>query len=422
MEAPKPTLAAVLEKENLNRAWEAVRANKGAPGPDGRDIASSQAHMRENWENIEAKLRIGEYRPGPVRAVTIPKANGGERTLGVPNIQDRLIQQAIHGKLSERCEPFFSENSYGFRPNRSAHEAVRAAQELVKQGKRYVVDIDLKSFFDEVNHDKLMHLLGNHVEDKILKKLIGAILRAPVQQPDGSRYKRGKGTPQGGPLSPLLANIYLDPLDKELENRGLSFVRYADDIAIFVTSPRAAERVLASITEWIEKHLKVPVNREKSGNGPTGESALLGFRLEEDGTISIAPKSIQRMKAKVRELWEARQSLSSEQLRDQWRDYIQGWWNYFKLAERRWGVEDLSGWIRRHMRKCFWLRWSTPKGRLNALRRLGVGPRACGLAYSGLGAWRIARLRQMNQALSNKRLQQYGFILPWTFAEGAEKC
>jgi hypothetical protein len=175
-----------------------------------------------------------------VRAVTIPKPNGGERTLGVPNVQDRFIQQAIHAKLSERCEPFFSENSYGFRPMRSAHDAVRAAQELVKQGKRYVVDIDLKSFFDEVNHDKLMHLLDKHVEDKSLKKLIGAILRASVQQPDGSRYKRGKGTPQGGPLSPLLANIYLDPLDKELERRGLSFVRYADDIAIFVTSPRVA--------------------------------------------------------------------------------------------------------------------------------------------------------------------------------------
>ena len=205
MEAPKPTLAAVLEKENLNRAWEAVRANKGAPGPDGRDIASSQAHMRENWENIEAKLRSGEYNPGPVRAVTIPKPNGGERTLGVPNVQDRLIQQAIHAKLSKRCEPFFSEHSYGFRPMRSAHDAVCAAQEFIKQGKRYVVDIDLKSFFDEVSHDKFMYLLDKHVEDKSLKKLIGAILRAPVQRPDGSRYKRGKGTPQGGPLSPLLA-------------------------------------------------------------------------------------------------------------------------------------------------------------------------------------------------------------------------
>jgi hypothetical protein len=234
MEAPKPTMAAVLEKENLNRAWEAVRANKGAPGPDGRDIASSQAHMRENWENIEAKLRRGEYNPGPVRALTIPKPN-------------------------------------------------------------------------------------------------------------------------------------------EVECRGLSFVRYADNIAIFVTSPRAAERLLVSVTEWIEKHLKVPVKREMSGSGPTGESALLGFRLEEDGTISIASKSIQRLKAKVRELWEARQSLTSDQLRDQWRDYIQGWWNYYQLAERQWGVENLTGLIRHHMRKCFWLRWSTPKGRLNALRRLGVG-------------------------------------------------
>lgn len=418
-EAPKPTLAAVLEKENLNRSWKAVRANKGAPGADGLDIARSLEHIRKHWDAIENKLRSGDYKPGPVREVKIPKADGGERTLGVPNVQDRWLQQAIHEKLSERCEPFFSEHSYGFRPNRSAHDAVRAGQELVKQGKGYVVDIDLKSFFDEVNHDRLMHLLSEHVEDKSLKKLIGAFLRAPVQRPEGSRYKRGKGTPQGGPLSPLLANIYLDPLDKELERRGLSFVRYADDIAIFVSSPRAAERVLARITDWIEKNLKVPVNREKSGSGPSAESALLGFRLEEDGTISIAPKSIQRLKSKVRELWGARQSLSSEELRDQWQDCIRGWWNYFKLAERRRGVEDLSGWIRRHMRKCFWLRWSTPRGRINAMRRLGVGPRACGLAYSGLGAWRIARLWQMNQALSNKRLQQHGFILPWLFAEAA---
>jgi group II intron reverse transcriptase/maturase len=419
MEVPKPTLATVLAKENLNKAWKAVRANKGAPGPDGRDIARSEVHIREHWESIEAKLRDGQYEPGPVRAVTIPKPNGGERTLGVPNVQDRWIHQAIHEKLSERCEPFFSEHSYGFRPNRSAHDAIRAAQEYVKQGKRYVVDIDLKSFFDEVDHDKLMHLLDKHVEDKSLKKLIGAILRAPVQRPDGSRYKRGKGTPQGGPLSPLLANIYLDPLDKELEHRGLSFVRYADDIAIFVSSPRAAERVRASITAWIEENLKVPVNREKSGSGPTGASALLGFRLEEDGTITIAPKSIQRLKSKVREIWDARQSMTSEELREQWRSYIEGWWNYFQLAERRREVEDQTGWIRRHMRKCFWLRWSTAKGRLNALRRLGVGPRARGLAYSGLGAWRIARLWQMHQALSNQRLHQHGFILPWTLAEAA---
>lgn len=370
MAAPKATLSAVLENENLNEAWRAVRANKGAPGPDGLDIARSMAHIREHWESIGGKLRAGEYKPGPVRAVTIPKPNGGERTLGVPNVQDRWIQQAIHQKLSERCEPFFSQHSYGFRPNRSAHDAVRAGQKLVQSGKGYVVDIDLKSFFDEVDHDKLMHLLDQHVEDKSLKKLIGAILRAPVQRPDGSRYKRGKGTPQGGPLSPLLANIYLDPLDKELEKRGLSFVRYADDIAIFVSSPRSAERVLASITEWIEKHLKVPVNREKSGSGPTEASALLGYRLKADGTIEIAPKSLKRLKSRVRELWDARQSLTSEQLRDQWQRYILGWWNYFRLTERKWDVNDLNGWIRRHMRKCFWLRWKSPEGRLNALRRL----------------------------------------------------
>jgi RNA-directed DNA polymerase len=256
----------------------------------------------------------------------------------------------------------------GFRPNRSAHDAIRAGQKFVQSGKRYVVDIDLKSFFDEVDHDKLMHLVGYHVEEKSLKQLIGAILRAPVQRPDGSRYKRGKGTPQGGPLSPLLANLYLDPLDKELEKRGLSFVRYADDLTIFVSSPRSAERVLASITEWIEKHLKVPVNREKSGGGPSETSALLGYRIQADGTIVIAPKSLERMKTRVRELWDARQSLTSKQLCDQWSRYIRGWWNYFHLTERSWDVEDLSGWIRRHIRKCFWLRWKTPRGRINALR------------------------------------------------------
>jgi RNA-directed DNA polymerase len=192
MTAPKPTLSAVLEKENRNRAWRAVRANKGAPGPDGRDIDHTMAHIRKHWESIEGKLRAGDDKPGPVRAVTIPKPNGGERTLGVPNVQDRWIQQAIHQKLSERCEPFFIEHSYGFRPNRSAHEAIRAGQKFVQSGKRYVVDIDLKSFFDEVDHDKLMHLEGYHVEEKSLKQLIGAILRAPVQRPDGLPHPSGR--------------------------------------------------------------------------------------------------------------------------------------------------------------------------------------------------------------------------------------
>lgn len=337
--------------------------------------------------------------------------------LGIPNVQDRLIQQAVHQKLSSLWEPQFSEHSYGFRPGRSAHDAIRAAQGYIQAGKTWVVDIDLKSFFDEVNHDRLMRLVGLKVRDKRLLRLIGGDLRAPMQEPDGTRQKRLKGTPQGGPLSPLLANIYLDELDQELEARGLSFVRYADDVAIYTSSERSALRVLESVTDWIEKHLKVPVNREKSGSGPSDKSSLLGFRLYTDGSIGISPRAVEKLKNQVRELWEARQTLTSKQLRDQWRRYIIGWWNYFKLADWRREVKDLSGWIRRHMRKCFWLRWKTPRGRINALKRLGVKGRGLGIGYTGLGAWRVARLWAMNQALSNKTLNRYGLIIPWDFAE-----
>jgi len=416
MAAPKPTLAAVLEKDNLKASWQAVKTNRGAPGPDGKDISATSCHLKTNWDRIEEKLSMGTYKPGPVRSVAIPKSNGGTRHLGVPNVQDRVIQQAIHQKLSDYCEGSFSDHSYGFRANRSAHDAVRAAQEYVRQGKGYVVDIDLKSFFDEVNHDKLMELLGAYIEEKPLKSLIGNYLRAPLQNADGTRQKRVKGTPQGGPLSPLLANIYLDPLDKELEQRDLSFVRYADDIAIFVKSERSAERVLNSVMGWIETILKVPVNREKSGSGPTGESSLLGFRINSEGETSISPKSVDALKARVRELWEARQNLRSKELRAQWQRFICGWWNYFRLADCQWGVTDLSGWIRRHIRKCFWLRWKTPRGRINALKKLGVKGRGLGIGYSGLGAWRIARHWVLHQALSNKALEKYGFILPWHFA------
>ena len=214
-----------------------------------------------------------------------------------------------------------------------------------------------------------------------------------------------------------MANIYLDPLDKELEGRGLSFVRYADDIAIFCSSERAAGRVLVRVTEWIEKHLKVPVNRDKSGRGPTDRSALLGFRLYSDGRLGVSPKSMERLRANVRRLWEARQSLTSEQLRDQWQRYIRGWWNYFQLADWRREVEDQSGWIRRHMRKCFWLRWKTRKGRYNALKRLGVKGRALGMSSSRRGAWPMATHYVMTQALKNSTLRRYGFTLPWALAE-----
>lgn len=411
------SLETILQADNLTAAWRAVKANRGAAGVDGMGVEQTQAHLKEHWGTVARKLLAGEYRPAAVRAVEIPKPHGGVRTLGIPNVQDRLIQQAIHQQLSPLWEAEFSDHSYGFRPNRSAHDAIRAAQGFVKAGKTWVVDIDLKGFFDEVNHDRLMRLVGQKVRDKRLLRLIGNYLRAPMQTPDGRKQKRQKGTPQGGPLSPLLANIYLDELDKELEKRGVSFVRYADDVAIFVSSERSAERVLASVVAWIEKHLKVPVNRDKSGSGPTDESALFGFRLYSDGRVGVGPKSIGKLKARVRELWNAQQSLTSNQLRKQWREYVCGWWNYFKVADWRREVERLSGWIRRHMRKCFWVRWKTPRGRINALKRLGVQGRSLGLGYTGLGAWAMARHRVMHQALKVSTLNRYGFVVPWDFAE-----
>ena len=414
------TLEAVLSRDNLQAAWRAVKANQGAAGVDGLDIEQTKSHLREHWKAIEAKLLSGAYTPAAVRAVEIQKPNGGHRTLGIPNVQDRVIQQAIHQALSPLWEAEFSEHSYGFRANRSAHDAIRAVQGYIKAGKTWVVDIDLKNFFDEVNHDILMRRVSEKVRDKRLLRLIGDYLRAPMQTPDRRRIKRTKGMPQGGPLSPLLANIYLDPLDKELEKRGVAFVRYADDIAIFAASERAAARILESVTDWIEKNLRVPVNREKSGSGPTDRSARLGFRLYSDGRTGVSPKALRRMEDQVRRLWDARQSLTSNQMRDQWRRYIDGWWNYFKLADWRREVEDASGWIRRHMRKCFWLRWKTPRGRIRALKRLGVNARAQGIGYTGLGAWAVARSWAMHQALKVATLNRYGLIVPWDFAEATQ--
>jgi RNA-directed DNA polymerase len=415
-ETPGVTLAEVLAVENLNAAWAQVEANAGAAGVDGRTVGQTAGLIREHKDELLSLLSAGRYWPEAVKAVDIPKASGGIRRLGIPTVLDRWIQQAIHQQLGPLWEPEFSEHSYGFRPGRSAHDAVRAAQAHIRAGKSHVVDIDLKAFFDHVNHDRLMHLVGRKVRDKRLLRLIGDMLRAPLRLSNGQEQPRREGTPQGGPLSPLLANIYLHPLDGELEKRGLSFVRYADDIAIFCASARAAERVLASVTQWIERELKLPVNREKSGSGPSDGTALLGFRLETDGTIRLAPKSVARLKAKVRELWDARQSLTSEELRDQWQRYIQGWWGYFRLTERRWDVTDLSGWIRRHMRKCFWQRWHHPKGRLNALQRLGLRGQILGMASSPKGAWAIAQHWVMTSALKNKTLQRHGFTLPWETA------
>jgi len=396
---------------NLQEAIEAVKRNKGAAGIDGKNIVESEQHLQQHWDSIEAKLRAGEYVPSPVKGVKIPKPDGGERLLGIPTVQDRILQQAIQQVLTTKFDAGFSLSSYGYRPHRSAAQAVTQAQHYVQQGKDWIVDIDISGFFDEVNHDILMHLISQKITDKRVLGLIRKYLTTGIII-GGKVERRDKGVPQGSPLSPLLANIYLDKLDKELEKRGLSFCRYADDLVIFVSSERSAQRILESITQWIAKHLKLNVNPKKSGTGRPWDSQFLGFRINREHEITIAPKNIDRYKAKVRELWDAKQSLTSQQLVKQWRQYSRGWWNYFKLATHRCNIQQWEGWTRRHMRKCFWLRWHNKKGRLNALRRLGANRGQQEVASSSRGAWRIACSPTLHTVLSNATLRRYGLHVP----------
>lgn len=409
-------LEAVLTRENLRAAWAAVKGNRGSAGVDRKSIRRTEEHLKQHWPAIRAKLLAGTYRPAAVRGVEIPKASGGTRRLGIPTVQDRLIQQALHQVMSAAFDGSMSDHSYGFRPNRSAHDAIDAARAHVREGKIWMVDIDLKSFFDQVNHDRLMHLLRRRIADKQVLKLIGGYLRAPIQGEDGRRQPRPRGTPQGGPLSPLLANIYLTPLDEELTRRGIAFVRYADDIALFLSSERAAQRALVAITAWLKKTLDLEVSATKSGAGKCEDTQLLGFRIHEGGEVSPSPKAIAKLKERVRELWTARQNATSEELRDHWQRYITGWWNYFGYANWRREVIRLSGWIRRHMRKCFWQRWHDGRGRYNALKRLGVTGRGLWLAASSCGAWRMARNPVLHQALGTSTLNRFGFNLPWELA------
>jgi group II intron reverse transcriptase/maturase len=313
-------------------------------------------------------------------------------------------------------EPRFSEHSYGFRPGRSAQDAVDATRRYFCEGKQWVVDMDIAKFFDHVHHDILLGRIGKTIRDKRVLRLIGKYLRRGAMI-EGVVVRSEAGTPQGGPLSPLLANIYLDALDRELERRGHSFCRYADDCNIYVGSAAAAERVLVSIRRWIERQLRLKVNAAKSGVGRPWERKFLGFRINREGQIEVAPESLQRFQAKVRELWQGNQSRTSTELRDQWSRYVRGWWGYFRHAEERRALFRLEGWIRRHIRKCFWLRWHNAAGRLNALRRLGLRGRMLKVAYSAKGAWPIARSGSLHTALSNRVLRRHGFLMPSDLAE-----
>lgn len=401
----------VVSPENYGQALKAVIANQGAPGIDGMKVEELNGHLLKHWPKIHSKLMAGTYVPSPVKRVEIPKPNGGKRMLGIPTVMDRFIQQMLMLALTPIWEPRFSEHSYGFRPGRSAQDAVRAAQGYAREGRDWVVDLDITKFFDHVQWDILMGKIAEVIRDKRVLQLIGKYLRAGAMW-NGVVVRSEEGTPQGGPLSPLLANIYLDALDRELERRGHRFSRYADDCNIYVGSRAAGERVKESIEGWIEKHLRLQVNAAKSGVGRTWERKFLGFRLNRRVEIEAAPESLERFKAKVREMWRSCQSRTSNQLRDGWRRSVTGWWGYYRLAENRRPIFRLEGWIRRHIRKCFWLRWHNAEGRKRRLASLGVGGGLLRTAYSSRGAWSMATNGTVQTALSNGRLRRHGFLMP----------
>jgi group II intron reverse transcriptase/maturase len=401
----------VVGEENRARALEAVKRNHGAAGIDHMKTTELESHLQTHWEWIRAKLLAGTYVPSPVRRVEIPKPNGGKRMLGIPTVQDRMIQQMLLQVLTPIFDPAFSEHSYGFRPGRSAQDAVRAAQQYAQGGKDWVVDFDITKFFDQVNHDILLGRIAQVIRDKRVLHLIGKYLRRGAMV-DGLVEASVEGTPQGGPLSPLLANIYLDALDKELERRGHTFCRFADDCNIYVGSQAAAERTLTSIQGWIERHLRLKMNAAKSGTGRVWERKFLGFRLDRDRRIGVAPESVERFKAEVRKMWRSCQSQTSNQMRDAWQRYVRGRWGYYRLAEERRPIFRLEGWIRRHIRKCFWTRWHSAIGRERALRRLGLRGRMLKVAFSSRGAWHLAGTGSLQTALANAVLRRHGFLMP----------
>jgi RNA-directed DNA polymerase len=404
-------MEAVVSPENYDKALKAVIANEGAAGIDGMKVEELNGHLLKHWPKIHSKLMGGTYVPSPVKRVEIPKPSGGKRRLGIATVMDRFIQQMLLLGLTPIWEPRFSEHSYGFRPGRSAQDAVRAAQGHAREGRDWVVDLDISKFFDHVNWDILMGKIAEVIRDKRVLQLIGKYLRAGAMW-NGVEVRSEEGTAQGGPLSPLLANIYLDALDRELERRGHRFSRYADECNIYVGSQVAGERVMESIRGWIEKQLRLQVNAAKSGVGRTWERKFLGFRLNRKRQMEVASESLERFKAKVRELWRSCPSRSSNQLRDAWRQYVRGWWGYYRLAENRHPIYRLEGWIRRHIRKCFWLRWHDPEGRKRRLRSLGIRGDRLKLARSWEGAWRIAASQPMQAALSNANLRRHGFLVP----------
>ena len=394
---------------NLQKAYQRVVQNGGSVGVDGMTVKELQAWLGNNLTQLQQQLLEGKYQPQAVRGVQIPKSQGGYRQLGIPTVKDRLVQQAIQQVLSGRYERIFSPNSYGFRPSKNAHQALKQAGEYVAAGKGYVIDLDLEKFFDEVNHHRLLWLLSTRIGDKRLLQLIHRYLKAGMLQ-DGLEQQRIKGTPQGSPLSPLLSNIVLDELDKELEQRGHSYVRYADDVKLFVSSRQRAEAVKRSITRYIERKLKLKVNNTKSRICKGYELNFLGHSILGNGSLGLSKQSEQRLKVKLKQVTQRNRGISLEEMLARLRTIKQGWLHYFRYATMKGKMEAMDGWLRRRL-KCFRLKQCKRTiGIVRWLKKLGVEERlSWRTALSGKGWWRISNSPAINIGMNNKWLTAQGY-------------
>lgn len=402
----------VCERGNLWLAYERVIRNKGAAGVDGIGIPEFKAHLQQHWPTIKAKLRAGTYIPQAVRRVDIPKPQGGVRTLGIPTLTDRLIQQALHQVLSPIFEAEFSESSYGFRPGRSAHQAVKAAKQYVAQGRRVVVDLDLEKFFDRVNHDILMAKLAKKIEDERVLKLIRRYLEVGMMA-EGVISPRTQGTPQGGPLSPLLSNILLTDLDRELERRGHAFCRYADDCNIYVRSLAAGKRVLAGISQFLSRRLKLTVNEAKSAVARPWERKFLGYSLtrRKAPKLRIAPASRQRLEDRIRDVLKGARGRSVRRTIEELNPVLRGWAAYFKLTETKRTLEELDGWLRRKLRCILWRQWKRPYTRAGNLMKAGLQEaRAFRSAFNQRGPWWNSGASHMNAAFPKSFFDRLGLV------------